>query len=169
MSKKKIKLAVIRSNDDEPCPFGLKVPFACRNAGELVTKMAPLAVLGDEASKEERKALTRANRMLLMSEGQGCRCVFAGKIFKEKDSVECNQDSNAPGVSPEKGMTPSPFYSKVYDNIAYDGLYSYPMGWYGDNNISRNLYYGAYSLQGSENEAEIEKEASDVPEPEPED
>lgn len=160
MSKKKIvKLAVIRSNEDQPCPFGLSVPFACRNAGKLVTKMAPMALLGDEATDQEKNALIRANRILFITESDGCRCAYAGKIFKDKNSVECNQDSNAPGISPEKGLTPSPFYSKVYDNIAYDGLYSYPMGWYGDNNISRNLYYGIYSLQGSENKKEIEKTA----------
>jgi len=157
MSKKVVKLAVIRTNDGQRCPFGLKIPFACRNAGELVTRMAPLEILGEDADPSDKKALTRANRMLFMSESEGCRCVYAGKVFKEKGAVECNQASNAPGISPEQGMTPSPFYSKVYDNIAYDGLYSYPMGWYGDSNISRNLYYGVYSLQGSEDKKEMEK------------
>lgn len=148
MSKKRVKLAIIRSPDDTKCPFGLPIPYACKHVGEAVTRMAPLSVLGDEASPREIKQLSKANKTVMTMEAEGSRCPFAGKVFSDKKAVECNFDSNAPGIS-QDGVTPSPFYSKVYDNIAYDGLYSYPMGWYGDSNISRNLYYGAYSLQGS--------------------
>lgn len=158
MSKKIVKLAVIRTNEDEPCPFGLKIPYACKKAGEIVSKMAPIDILGDKVEKDEIKALVRANRKLMILEADGNRCPYADKVFSDKKAVECNFDSNAPGIS-QVGLEPSKFYSKVYDNIAYDGLYSYPMGWYGDNNISRNLYYGAYSLQGSEEKKEIEKTA----------
>jgi hypothetical protein len=161
MTKKKIKLAVIRQNDSESCPFGLSVPFACRNIGETINRLAPVSVLGEDPSPEEVKQLIKANKTVMTMEAKGSRCPYAGKLFKEKKAVECNFDSNAPGISPEKGMLPSPFYSKVYDNIAYDGLYSYPMGWYGDNNISRNLYYGAYSLQGSDDNDGIEKNSEE--------
>ena len=52
----------------------------------------------------------------------------------------------------------APFYSKVYNNIGLDGIYSYPLGYYADNNISRNLYYGMYSLMGSDgSEDDIKK------------
>lgn len=146
--KEIVKLAIIRKNKNTPCPFGLKIPFACSNAGEITTKMAPVDILGDEAEEDEIKSLVAANRKLLMLEADGHRCPYADKIFKDQKAVECNFDSNAPGVS-QQGLEPSKFYSKVYNNIGYDGLYSFPIGWYGDNNISRNLYYGAYSLQGS--------------------
>lgn len=155
--KKVVKLAIIR-DEDTPCPFGLKIPFACRNAGDTIRKMAPIAVLGGEATEKEKKQLAKANRMVMMMDSPGHRCPYAGKIFKDKKAVECNFDSNAPGETPPN-LLGSPFYSKVYDNIALDGLYSYPLGWYGDNNISRNLYYGAYSLQGSDKSEKIEKTA----------
>lgn len=159
MEKKIHKLAVIRDNKDQKCPFGLSIPFACSSAGEAITKMAPLDVLGEDADESDKEKLAQANQKLLMMQGSGGRCAYAGKIFKEHNSVECNFGSNAPGVHNNDGLMGSPFYSKVYDNIAYDGLYSYPLGWYGDSNISRNLYYGAYSIQGSA-ETNIRKQAS---------
>lgn len=141
---KLVKLAIIRKKDDEPCPFGLKIPYACKNAGTIMSKMAPVEVLGEEAAEDEIKAIVLANKELFLLEADGSRCPYAGKIFSEKDAVECNFGSTAPGVG-QQTVEPSKFYSNVYENISYDGLYSYPMGWYGDNNISRNLYYGIYS------------------------
>lgn len=141
---KLVKLSVIRNKEDEPCPFGLKIPYACKNAGTIVSKMAPVEVLGEEASEDEIKAIVLANKELFLLEADGTRCPYAGKIFLDKGAVECNFGSDAPGVG-QQAVEPSKFYSKVYENIAYDGLYSYPMGWYGDNNISRNLFYGIYS------------------------
>jgi len=161
MSKKRVKLAVIRSPGDTLCPFGLPIPYACKHAGKAVTRMAPIEVLGDEPSSNEVKQLIKANKTVMTMEADGTRCPYAGKVFSEKKAVECNFGSNAEGIS-EEGLTGSPFYSKVYDNIAYDGLYSYPMGWYGDSNISRNLYYGAYSLQGSDENRSMEKTSGDV-------
>lgn len=159
MAKKIKKLAVIR-NKDEPCPFGLKIPYACKKVGEIITKMAPIDVLGDDADEDEIRALVKANHQLMLMEADGCKCPYSDGIFEEKKAVNCNFGSNTQGI-PQSNLEPSKFYSKVYDNVAYDGLYSYPMGWYGDNNISRNLYYGAYSLQGSEDKKEIQKVAED--------
>ncbi len=155
------KLAIIRTSKDPSCPFGLPIPFACRNCGNTIHKMAPISVLGDEPSFSEVKQLAKANKMVLSMDADGGRCPFAGKLFKEKKAVECNFGSHDQGIS-DKGLQPSPFYSKVYDNIAYDGLYSYPMGWYGDNNISKNLYYGEYSLQGSDDSSSLQKLAFTV-------
>lgn len=158
MSKKKlVKLAVIRDNIDRKCPFGLKVPGACKTAGDLVKKMAPTSILGPDAEDDEIQELSNANNTLLRIEMPGDRCFFAGKIFKDKEAVECNWGSTAPGVGAGDALEGSPFYSRVYNNIAYDGLYSYPLGWYADNNISRNLFYGIYSVQGSENSESLNK------------
>jgi hypothetical protein len=157
MSKRIVKLAVIRDNSDRKCPFGLSVPTACKTAGELINKMAPIAILGPDASEDEIEDLVDANNTLLQIEMPGERCFYAGKIFQDKEAVECNWTSNAPGVSQESALQASPFYSKVYNNVAYDGLYSYPLGWYADNNISRNLFYGIYSIHGSEDLEFIDK------------
>lgn len=140
-----IKCAEIRKNTDDPCPFGLKVPYGCKNAGDIITKMAPVAVLGEDATRQEIKSLINANKKLLLLESDNHRCIFADKIFKDQEAVECNYYSNTPGES-QQALEPSKFYSRVYENVALDGLYSFPMGWYGDNNISRNLYYGIYSI-----------------------
>jgi len=160
MSKKIVKLAVLRDNESDKCPFGLKIPQACANAGNLITKMAPLKMLGDKATQSERHSVALTNARLLVWNNPEQRCEYAGKVFKDKKIVECNWGSNAPGISQEHGLLGSPFYSKVYNTTTLDGLYSYPLGWYGDDNISRNLYYGVYSLQGSEDSKDIEKFAA---------
>lgn len=162
-NKKIVKLAVIRTEKDMSCPFGLNIPNGCKNAGELVTQMAPINILVD-SSEKEKAAIKKANRRLYMWHAPGDRCYYAGKIFKgksEKGAVECNFGSNAPGIS-EKGLLGAPFYSKVYNNVGLDGLNSSPLGYFSDHNISRNIYYGIYSLMGSEElKEEIIKVAED--------
>ena len=155
--KKIIKLAVIRKDSSDPCPFGLKITNGCKNAGELISRMAPTDSLGEDTTSKEKKAIIKANRRLYMWKNKGERCVYAGKIMKENGAVECNFRSNAPGIS-ERGLLGAPFYSKVYNNVGLDGMYSYPLGYYADNNISRNLYYGIYSLLGNDcSDGDIEK------------
>jgi hypothetical protein len=160
MDKKIVRLAIIRTNTEDSCPFGLNVAHGCRNVGDLINKMAPIDSLGDEASKEERDAIAKANNRLFMWHNPGQRCFFAGKLFADKPTVECNWHSNAPGIT-EKGILGAPFYSKVYNNIGLDGIYSYPLGYYADNNISRNMYYGLYSLMGGEQDANLVKLSSE--------
>src|SRR5690606_24359290 len=73
-------------------------------------------------------------------------------IIKDKNAVVCNYEDTAPGIKPAPFLG-SPYYSNVMPGLALESLYSYPIGYYADYNISRNLFYGAYSLQGSkENE-----------------
>jgi len=160
MDKKIVRLAIIRTNTEDSCPFGLNVPYGCKNAGDLITKMAPLDSLGDETSKEEKETIAKANNRLFMWHNPGQHCSFAGKLFANKPAVECNWHSNAPGIT-EKGIVGAPFYSKVYNNIGLDGIYSYPLGYYADNNISRNMYYGLYSLMGGKQDVDLVKLSSD--------
>ncbi len=156
-NKKIVKLAVIRSDEDAPCPFGLAIPYGCRNAGELIRKMAPLDTLGEEATKDEKVQIEKANNHLFLWKNDGHRCVYAGKLFKSKDVVECNWSANTAG-SVERGvLVGSPFYYKHFSGIGLDGLYTYPLGYYTDNSIDRGMYYGMYSLESiggieSENE-----------------
>lgn len=117
--------------------------------------MAPL-----DLSKEDEEDITKSNKRLFVLQATGQPCKFANNIFEEKQSVECSYDSSAPGVHP-LNIEPAPFYSRVYNNVALDGLYSYPLGYYADYNISRNLYYGTYSIQ-SEEKHELVKVASDI-------
>ncbi|KKN74483.1 hypothetical protein LCGC14_0390000 [marine sediment metagenome] len=146
--KKIVKLAVIRSNDDTPCPFGLSIPYACRSAGELITQMAPVDVLED-MTEEEKALIEKANKHLLMWKNPETRCIYAGKLFKDNDVVECNWLASDAGTSQRGALVGSPFYYKHYSGIGLDGLYSYPLGYYTDNSIDRGMYYGMYSLESA--------------------
>jgi hypothetical protein len=155
------KLAVIRNNIDDVCPFGLRIPFACKAAGEVIKKMAPVDLLGEDASDDDIEQLVKANMELLVLEAAGKKCFYASDIIEKTSAVNCSFGTGFAGMS-SQGLEPSRFYSKIYENIAYDGLYSVPMGYYADSNISQNTYYGSYSLQGSKDDSEIEKSAGEL-------
>ena len=153
----------IRKNDMDPCPFGLSIPFACSKAGDCIRKLAPEKALGDEAEDNEKSALARANRKMLswcLMQGETPkRCVYAAKVFPDQRAVECNFEDTAPGVGEKASLVGAPFYSQIFSGIAMNGLYSYPIGYYADYNITRNLAYGLYSLQGSEDFDPVRKTA----------
>ncbi len=152
--KRHLKLAEIRKNDNEPCPFGLPIPFGCNCAGKNVERMAPLDVMGEDSSDDEKKMIGNANTKLLAwnllrSSEKPVMCPYVGHILEEQNAVECNYNDTAPGEGSAQALQAAPFYSKVF-NGSINGLYTYPVGYYTDYNMSRNLYYGTYSLQGSE-------------------
>ncbi len=150
--KKLVKLAVIRSNDNTSCPFGLSIPFACSTVGDLITRMAPMDVLED-MSEKEKALIVKANKHLLMWKNPEARCLYAGKLFKDRGVVECNWLAGDAGTTQRGALVGSPFYYKHYSGIGLDGLYSYPLGYYTDNSIDRGMYYGFYSIEstGSKN------------------
>ena len=155
MTKKVVKLAVIRKEDADPCPFGLSIPFGCKHAGETIDKMAPLSIAGEDATLEEREKIAKANKkfytwQLMNSTEKPKPCKYAASIMDNQGAVDCNYSDTAPGV---KGapILGSPFYSRVMSGVGLDGLYSVPLGYYADFNISRNLYYGIYSIQANAN------------------
>jgi hypothetical protein len=152
--KRHLKLAEIRKNDDDPCPFGLPIPFGCKCAGKNVDNMAPMNIMGDDSSDNEKKMIGDANTKLLAwnllrSSEQPTQCPYVGHILEKQDVVECNYNDSAPGEGSAQALQAAPFYSKVF-NGGINGLFTYPVGYYTDYNLSRNLYYGTYSLQGAE-------------------
>lgn len=160
--KKIVKLAVIRSDGDTPCPFGLSIPFACKSAGELIKNMAPVDVMED-MSEEEKASIAKANKHLLRWKNPESRCFYAGVIFKDKGVVECNWMASDAGTTQQGALVGSPFYYKHYSGIGLDGLYSYPLGYYTDNSIDRGMYYGMYSIEstGESGQENIKKEADE--------
>ena len=58
------KLAMIRKDDEDGCPFGLGIPHACQTVGELVDRMAPLDSLGDESSEDEKELEVEAENLI---------------------------------------------------------------------------------------------------------
>jgi len=163
MSNKKIvKLAVIRNDESEPCPFGLSIPSACKIAGDTVDKMTDLNSLDDDM-EPHRESILKANNSVLKWNSNGKNCKYADKLFPNSPTVECNFGDTAPTQKQEGTLLGSPFYSQHFAGIGLDGLYSYPLGFYADYNISRNTYYGIYSLQGSEeNKKELYKLANET-------
>lgn len=152
--KRRLKLAEVRENAENPCPFGLPIPFGCKHAGKHVERMAPIEVMGKDVSEDEAQMIGSANTKLLAwnllrSTEKPAQCPYAGNIIEGRDVVECNFDDTAPGEGPAQALTATPFYHKVFLG-AINGLFTYPVGFYSDYNVSRNLYYGTYSLQGSE-------------------
>jgi len=151
---KHIKLAVIRDNNAEKCPFGLTIPFACKNVGDLVKNMAPIDYLEPDSDEADKNIISKANSRLmtwsLISDPNKAKpCFYAGKLFPFKDKVECNWGDSAPGQSEKRTLTPPPAYSKHFGGISLDGLYSYPLSFLEDYSVGRNLFYGIYSLQGN--------------------
>lgn len=148
MTKKIRKLAVIRSESSDGCPFGLPISHACKSVGELIYRMAPLDIMGPETTDEEKMEIAEANKHLLRWKSPGNRCPFAGKLFIERPKVvECNWSSNAQGVGESGTISGSPFFWRMFSGTGLDGLYSYPLGYYSDNSLDRGLYYGPFSIE----------------------
>lgn len=148
----KRKLAIIRMDSGERCPFGLPIPWACKHAGEVVNRMAPLDVIKD-ASEEEKQQISEANSKLLgwsilHGTSDPARCPYAQNVFPNKDAVDCNYGDMAQGQRSGEAPVGAPFYSSTFPGVGVSGLYSYPIGYYSDYDISRNLFYGVMSLHG---------------------
>lgn len=165
MSEKKIvRLAMIRKDEADPCPFGLSIPFGCENAGEIITKMAPLDIMGDKTSPEEMKAISEANNHLLKWKGTGTQCLYAAKIIDGKKAVDCNWGTETAGEGGGTALEGSPWYYKNFSGVGIDGLYSYPLGYFSDNSIDRGMYYGMFSIENvsSKDEENITKDAKEL-------
>lgn len=132
------KDATVRGEGVRECPFGLPIPEACNNVGDAIHRMAPV---------EESDRVKKANR-LVYAYHKGCKnCPYADKILAEHGKVDCDFGDTAAGKKsvPFRG---SPLYPQTFHGIGLDGLYGFPLGFYADNNESRNLFFGLFSLLG---------------------
>lgn len=146
---------MIRGNIHQ-CPFGLPVTEACvsigsvRKNGEkkraLIKDMTPLSLAENE---EEREEITEGNMDLMLLAGEEIKCPFADRIFKDKGAVDCKYDERQ-GRLPagNVGLTGSPLYPHTMIGNMPEAQYGYPLDEYSDNNESRSVYYGIYSLVG---------------------
>lgn len=143
-----VKEANIRGLNVRSCPFGLPIPEACNNAGDSVKRMAPIDIDKDpEIEKEEDRDLAKANRLVYAYHKECKKCPYADKILEEQKKVDCDFGDTAEGF----GSAPfigSPLYPQTFSGIGLDGLYGYPLGFYADNNESRNLFFGLFSMLG---------------------
>lgn len=154
--KRKVKLAIIRGDDLKGCPFGLPINDACMNAGKAIHRMAPLTDMDDE----EMAAVKKANKLVYAYHKSGNRCSYADHILEDHNKVDCDWGDTGSGQKsvPFRG---SPLYPQTFQGIGLDGLYGYPLGFYADNNESRNLFFGLFSLLGFSTTEELVKLADD--------
>lgn len=149
MENKKIKLAVLRQPEINPCPFGLPIPFGCLKAGESVRQMIPMA-LSQQPSIEVSQ-----NLQILNWESDGNHCLYAKDIIEQKQTVNCTMEI------PEStdAIIGSPFYYKPFAGMGFDGHTSVPLGYYTDTSIDRGMYYGMYSMESIASEEEELKQS----------
>lgn len=137
-----VKEAVIRGEDVRKCPFRLPIPQACQNAGDSVERMAPI----DE--DEESDKLGKANRIVYAYSKRCKQCIYADKILEKHGKVDCDFGDTASGRR-VPSFTGSPLYPHTFHGLGLDALYGHSLGYYADNNESRNLFFGLFSFLGS--------------------
>ena len=147
--KKIVKLAIIRENEEDGCPYGLNIPDACKTVGKLIDQMIPL----ESVAEDEREVTAESNnRIFIYDNGQTrCKCKYANYLFKNK--VECNFGDFAAGKG-HIDTTGSPMIGSYLGG----SFYSVPLGFYNqslvdvwDNFMNRTF--------ASEDNSEIIKEA----------
>lgn len=143
----KKKLAFIRSDvkGTKRCPFGLPITEACSNAGDATSHMCPLAFV----SKDKQEQTKKANARVYVYHKTGDRCIYAANVMEDHRAVNCDFGDTAAGMK-SPAFVGSPLYAQTFAGIGLDGLYAFPLGFYADNNQSRNLFEGLFSLIGSD-------------------
>lgn len=147
------KNAIIRGDEITRCPFGLPIPNACKNAGDSVSRMAPT-----ENHKGDEK-LSKANRIIYAYYKTCKECPYADKILEAHDKVDCDFGDTAQGQK-STSFTGSPIYPQTFTGVGLNGMHGFPLGFYADNNESRNLFFGLFSLLGFANTSEMVKLAN---------
>lgn len=158
---RRLKIASIREDNNDPCPFGLPIPFGCKYAGKHIENMAPFEMMGKDISEDEEIAISDANTRLLAwnllrTSEQPIQCPYVGHLIEDKEVVECNYEDSAPGEGAGKAIMPAPFYAQLFNN-SLNGLRTTPLGYYSDYNINQNLFNGSFSLMGNWLKKMIEK------------
>ena len=156
--KKLDKVAIIRGKDLRECPFRLPVNIACGCAGDSVSKMAPIDI-ADGDQKEEEK-IAKGNKMVYVYAKTGERCTYADKILEVAGKVDCDFEDTGAGYQ-STPFTGSPLYPRTFSGIGRESINSVPLGYYSDNNQSRNIFFGLFSLIGHKNTEELIKLADD--------
>jgi hypothetical protein len=152
------RCAWIKSDKDGGgnCPFGLPITEGCQFAGDSVSHMCPLKTI----SKDKQESVEKANKRVYIYYKTNTRCMYAANVIEEQKVVNCDFGDTAAGMS-MPAFSGSPLYSQTFAGVGLDGLYAFPLGFYSDNNESRNLFQGLFSLVGSEIGMEIIRTADD--------
>jgi hypothetical protein len=147
------KSATIRGEGVRACPFSLPIPEACENAGKSVNRMAPTP------EDEKAEKIAKANRLVYTYHKDCTHCMFADKVLTNNKKVDCSFGDTAAGKK-STPFTGSPLYPQTFGS-GYEALNSRTLGLYSDNNESRNMFFGLFSLLGSTTVEEIIKLAEE--------
>lgn len=133
------KLAVIRDNDDTPCPFGLSISSACRIAGDSIDQMQVIKDVDDP----DTDIIRAQNQKILDNNPEPSKCKYTAHLFKKKPHVvDCNWGESDAGLSQDVAFNGSPYYTNVMDGTGIGGFYSYPPVYENDLAPNRNPYFG---------------------------
>ena len=136
------------------CPYGLAVPAACSSVGGQVKDAKGSVVfemisINNAETKEEAEKITDSNLELMLMIDKPARCPFADLIIEDSGSVDCKFDPKQTTIpAGNVGLNGSPLYPHIMIGNMPEAQYGYPLDYYSDNNESRNVYYGLYSLVG---------------------
>lgn len=125
------KLAVLRDNENNKCPFGLPIPLGCKNIGNNILD------LSFEDAVENNNVLNDKINSQDVSP-----CFFNNKVLKEH--VICDLDENE--LEHNHMPVGSPLYFKPLSGSSFFGTYMNPAGYYNDNSIDRS-YQTLYSIE----------------------
>jgi len=138
-----IKLAMIRKDGIDGCPFGLSITSSCSNVGKLIYNMVPLS---PKQTKEEQLNIINNNQENFVENADGSRCPYASKILSDKDAVECDYE---PIEEPTDTLAGSPYYVQQFPGTGLNGLYAPPIGYNGDNPVDRGNFGDYFSTNAS--------------------
>lgn len=127
------KLAMLRSERFDPCPYGLPIPFGCRNAGDAIKTFT---LLEDGANPQDN--IDKLNQLPTKEQ-----CAFnqlnAGE-FTDCSAPHNTHEKTFPSGSPK-------FYRPMAGAGGLEGLTTLPLGYYNDNSIDQGTYYGNFSIE----------------------
>lgn len=154
------KLAIIRQDGHNECPFGLPISEACKHAGDSINRMALL----ESVDREERARYANANKKIYLHHRTGERCPYADKVVEGAPIVHCDFGDGGEGLR-DSPMRPSPYYPRVFNGLANNagggltGLVAYPLNSYWDNMEAQQLFTSMLTMYAGKQDVEITKKA----------
>ena len=132
---------MIRGNK-KGCPFGLPIPYGCKNAGLCTKSMS--ADIKDDGVVENNFYI-----LLLCEEEISGECLFADSIIELEDSpamVDCKFSKDLKNVpAGNVGLNGSALYPNFFVGDMFQPLKGMPLDYIMDDNESKNYFGSIYT------------------------